>query len=662
MGMDGPGRESLTTENMSKKKARAAEREGTPPAAHGEFLAGLLDSTNLVVYLKDVEGRYLYVNRRYEQLSTVPRAVILGKRDHDFFPKEVADLFRAQDAAVAARRAALEFEETIPLPGGTLSFITEKFPLLDAKGEVRATGGFCTEITSQKSRADESLAEARERLAVTIRSIADGIVATDAEGKVILLNPAAEALAGKTLADAGGRDVDEVLTAADPAQRGCFGRLVREALAPAGAPSAARDVAVASADGKERTVVPGAAAVRDRRGNIIGAVLSLRDVTEQRRADEELYKVRSLESLGFLAGGIAHDFNNLLTGIIGNLELLREEVAVSGSAREILDDARQICEKASTLSRQLLTFADGGKPVRRTFAPGPLLRDTARLILHGTKLRTHVDVPEGLWDVDGDDGQVTQVLGNLLINAAEAMPDGGTVWISGENQTLSAPTAHLPAGRYVKISVRDDGPGIPPAILDRIFNPYFSSKKRGSGLGLAIVYSVVHRHGGHVWAEPAEGGGAVFSFLLPAARKPAAERSAAPRAGLRKGKGSVLVMDDERVIGDVARKVLVRAGYAVRVEREGAAAVAAYREALAAGRRYDAVILDLTVPLGMGGAEAAEKILALDPKAKIILSSGYTGKEAAPGARGAGKLRTLPKPYSIRQLTEAVAAAVRRRS
>lgn len=516
---------------MKKTRTKPPKRGGEAQWEGGEFLAGLLDSTNLVVYLKDVEGRYLYVNRRYERLAAVPREAILGKRDHDLFPKEVADLFRAQDAQVAARRAAIEFEETIPLPGGVRSFLTEKFPLLDEKGAVYATGGFCTEITAQK-----------------------------------------------------------------------------------------------------------------------------------KRADEELYKTRSLESLGFLAGGIAHDFNNLLTGILGNLELLREEAASSGAAREIVDDARRICERASALSRQLLTFADGGTPVRRTFAPAPLLRDAARLILHGSNVRSRVSAADDLWHVDGDDAQVTQVLGNILVNAREAMPDGGTVWISGENQELAEATPHLPAGRYVKISVRDEGPGIPAEILARIFNPYFSSKKRGSGLGLAIVYSVVRRHGGHVWAESAEGEGAVFSFLLPAAAKPAAGRPAPARAGLAKGKGRVLVMDDERAVAGVARKVLVRAGYTVSVEREGAGAVAAYRKALAAGRRFDAVLLDLTVPLGMGGAEAAEKIYALDPKARIILSSGYAEDEVSRSFHKSRKPRMLSKPYTIRQLTETVAAVMRRRA
>jgi PAS domain S-box-containing protein len=295
---------------------------GKAAVTSNAFLEGVLDSTRLVVYLKDIEGRYLYVNRRYELLACVPREALMGKRDHDFFPPAVADLFRAQDAEVVARRTSLEFEETIPLPGGEHSFLTEKFPLFDEKGEVYATGGFCTEITSQKDRADESLAEERERLAVTLHSITSGIIATDAKGGVVLLNPAAEALSGVSPADAGGRAVDEILLAADAASEGALGLLVKKTIASAGAPSSTQDIAVISADGSKRMVVPAAGAVRDRRGNITGAVLCLRDVTEQRQTDSELFKIRSLESLGFLAGGIAHDFNNLLTGIMGNLELL----------------------------------------------------------------------------------------------------------------------------------------------------------------------------------------------------------------------------------------------------------------------------------------------------------------------------------------------------
>jgi PAS domain S-box-containing protein len=645
---------------MKKTRPKAPKEGGTARAPQADFLRGLLDSTSLVIYLKDLDGRYLYVNRRYETLAAVPRAVLLGKRDHDFFPKEVADLFRAQDAEVVARRAPAEFEETIPLPGGERSFITEKFPLFDEKGAIYATGGFCTEITSQLSRADESLAEARERLAVTVRSINDGVVATDAGGRVILLNPAAEALSGVGQAEADGREVDEILRTADPERKGIFGLMVRAALAAAGVPPA-RDVAVEAAGGATRTVVPGAAAVRDRRGNIIGAVLSLRDVTEQRQADEELYKIRSLESLGFLAGGIAHDFNNLLTGIIGNLDLLGEEVPASGPARELVTDAEAICAKAAALSRQLLTFAEGGAPVRKPFAPGALLSDAAHLVLHGSNVRALVDAPKGLWSVEGDDAQLTQVLGNILINAREAMPEGGTVRISAENHLLAEPLLHLPAGRYVKLTISDDGPGISPAVLGRIFNPYFSSKKRGSGLGLAIVHSVVRRHGGHVWAESVEGRGSVFTVLLPATGKRLPRREAAPKKPLRKGKGRVLVMDDERAVAEIARKVLGRAGYDVSVVGEGLAAVDAYRRALDSGKRFDAVILDLTVPEGLGGVEASSRILKLDPKARIILSSGYSKEDIGHAFPGAERLRVLEKPYSIRQLTKVVAEAIRKR-
>ncbi len=354
--------------------------------AHGEFLEGLLDSTRLVIYLKDLEGRYLYVNRRYEQLSGAPRAAILGKRDHELFPKAVADQFRAQDALVAERKEPIEFEETIPLPGGNLSFITEKFPLLDEKGKVYTTGGFCTEITAQK-----------------------------------------------------------------------------------------------------------------------------------KRAEEELSKIRSLESLGFLAGGIAHDFNNHVTGIIGNLDLLGREVELTGPAREMLDDATRICEKAAALTRQLQTFADGGTPVRRVFDLRALLLGAPRLVLQGSKVRDKVDAPRGLWAIHADETQISQVLGNLLVNAREAMPAGGTVSIRAENHVLAEPTVDLKPGRFVRITLRDDGPGIPAAILTRIFDPYFSSKDRGSGLGLSIVHSVVRRHGGHVWAESVEGQGARFTILLPAA-------------------------------------------------------------------------------------------------------------------------------------------------
>ncbi|HBA59345.1 MAG TPA: hypothetical protein DCZ92_00700 [Elusimicrobia bacterium] len=259
--------------NGSKTAGKAAE-------PRVEFLAGLLDSTNLVVYLKDLEGRYIYVNRRYERLSTFPREALYGKRDPDFFKPEVAALFRAQDALVIAHRGPMEFEETIPLPGGERSFITEKFPLFDVKGAVSGVGGFCTEITSQKNRAEESLAEERERLAVTMRSISELVVATDTKGAVTMLNAAAEALTGLSQKEAAGRLIDKVLRPAGKTA-GAFGRLVRRALSAKPGPGVSGELKITGADGAAHVFIPSAAAVRDRRGSLIGAVICLREVTRR---------------------------------------------------------------------------------------------------------------------------------------------------------------------------------------------------------------------------------------------------------------------------------------------------------------------------------------------------------------------------------------------
>ncbi len=594
----------------------------------------------------------------------MPRAVLVGKTDDDFFPKEVAELFRTQDAEVMNRREMIEYEETIPLPGGVRSFITEKFPLFDANGKISAVGGFCTEITSQLDRADESLAAERERLAVTVRSIAEGLVATDTLGRVILLNPTAENFAGTKSESLAGRTIEDVFSAADTQERAALAKLVGEVLSAPGdehlTPSS-RGLTLTTPTSGKRDIVATSAAVRDRQGKHIGAVLSLRDVTEQRRLDAERFKMRSLESLGFLAGGIAHDFNNLLGGIIGNLGLILDEPSLPKEARDSLEEISRICARATALSRQLLTFAGGGSPARAPIDLPSLLQDTARLVLRSTCVHFHLSAPPGVSRVLGDDAQLTQVFGNLFVNSKDAMPSGGGIWASLENHDLTVPLLHLAPGRYVRAVVRDDGPGIPPEILPHIFDPYFSSKKSGSGLGLAIVHSVLKRHGGHIWTESSPGSGAHFVILLPATdQRPEARAGAAPARRAPSG-SSALIMDDEPSILAAARRILSGAGYIVETASEGKQALAAYKRSRKNGRPFSVIILDLTIRGGMGGVEAARRILSLDERAPVILSSGYSEEIMSAAASRVGKLPMLRKPYTREQLLQATARASRRR-
>lgn len=642
------------TDKIKKKAGPAPPAGGISP----DFLSGLLDSTNLVVYLKDREGRYIYVNRRYEQLSTVPRHIILGKTDDDFFKPEVAALFRSQDARVAAAGRPMEFEETIPLPGGELSFITEKFPLFDDKGEVCAVGGFCTEITTQKNRAEESLAKARERLAVTMRSISDGVLATDTEGLVTTLNPAAERITGTAQSQALGRPVDEVLRPDGEGRGRFFSGLAREAMTHGA--RGPEETGILDPGGTIRTVVAAASPVRDRKGDIIGAVISLRDVTDRKLADAELFKMRSLRLLGFMAGGIAHDFNNILTGILGNLSLLSSRT--DPESLSLLKEAQDACGVAKGLSHQLLTFSSGGNPVTAPADLRDLVKRAAEFAARGSSSRCVFLLGDRPLAASVDTDQAAQVIQNLVINAAQAMPRGGEIRISAKEVTVGAgEPPPLTPGNYVRVAFADQGSGIPVKDLPHIFDPYFTTKSSGRGLGLSICYSIMDKHGGAITAGPAAGGGAEFALyfpVVPAEGLKAAEESGEPAPG----EGRVLLMDDEPVVARTAERMLRRLGYRPDIVADGDRALDAYKKAMEEGDPYALAVLDLTVPGAKGGRETALEIIKMDPRARILVSSGYSDDPVMADFSSFGFAGALKKPYRVNELSEAVRLAIKRRS
>jgi PAS domain S-box-containing protein len=619
----------------------------TAPAA---YLEALLDSISLAAYLKDRDGKYLWVNRQYERLSKAPRAAIAGLTDPDLFPEPVARLFREQDLEVMARRTQIEFDETIPLPDGVFSFITAKFPLLDERGEPYAVGGICTDITSRKRQGDETLAAERERLAVTLRSIGDAVVGTDTDGNVTLLNPVAERLTGYSQAEAAGRPVEEIarLGAGDVGP-------VRAVLA-GGAPPAIEDTTLTARGGEERFVTGSAAPVRDRAGALIGAVLSLRDVTEQRRMAEELFQARRLESIGLLAGGIAHDFNNLLEGILGNLDLAALLVPADTPARAHVDAAERAALRARGLTRQLLTFARGGDPVKELSAVADIIRESAAFALTGSNVSCEFTAPPALWLVDIDRAQLSQVVQNLAINARQAMPEGGTVRIRCDNVDGGA-APEPAAGRQVLIEVEDDGPGIPTAIVDRIFDPYFTTKAAGSGLGLAVAHAVIQKHGGRIVVGATPAGGARFTILLPASDATLMPAPSAHDAALGR-LGRVLLMDDDPDVLDVTGEMLRQIGFETDVAPDGDRAVAAFRAARLAGAPFDLVLMDLTVPGGLGGVAAVRAILADDPTARVVVSSGYSDDPCLAHPGDFGFVAAVAKPYTLDELRRKLAAVL----
>lgn len=391
-----------------------------------------------------------------------------------------------------------------------------------------------------------------------------------------------------------------------------------------------------------------------------GVVVS-RDITERKKIEEELLRASKLESLGVLAGGIAHDFNNLLTAIIGNLSLAKTSSNPSAEVVKCMVEAEKAALRAKGLTQQLLAFAKGGAPIRKTTAIGPVLREAAGFALPGSKVRCEFHLPEDLWMVEIDEGQISQVINNLVINAQQAMPEGGIISILGENLTLNTEKVgeHLPfqQGRYLKISITDQGTGIKKEHLPRIFDPYFTTKQRGSGLGLATAYTIIKNHEGYITVRSDLGVGTTFALYLPASFK---ELPSLPNRHERSlmGKGKILVMDDEESIRELLVQMLSYCGYEPAVASDGETAILLYTEAQRAGRPFNAVIMDLTIPGLMGGKETIHILRDIDPDVKAIVSSGYANDPVMAEFRKYGFHGVVAKPYQIEELSEVLQAVL----
>lgn len=527
--------------------------------------------------------------------------------------------------------------------------------LLREVEEVRRRVKSLEKREAQLKKSMESLAEERERLAVTLRSINEGVITTDMNGRIIFLNSAAERLIGRTRVKVVGRLLSDVLHIThEEGSTGKFGTLLDTSLATGKTIELAAASTLVCPDGKTRIVSSTVSPIRTRAGDISGVVLVLRDITEKKALENELIKIQKLESLGLLAGGIAHDFNNLLTAILGNVSLAKCLTDPDSPARERLDQAEKASERAADLARQLLTFARGGTPIKKVLSTGRLLFEAASFALHGTSLTTIFDLAENLRPIEADPGQINQVVNNLVINAVQAMPDGGTIRIGAENVILSGrETVPLPAGHYVKISVEDTGIGIPEEIRQQIFDPFFTTKPYGNGLGLSTTYSIIRNHGGHITVESEPGTGTTFVFYLPATERQPVEDSA-EEWELAGNKGRVLIVDDEEMIRNVAAEMLRHMGYEAVTCDDGREAVDIYREAMENRRPFKAVLMDLTIPGGMGGMEAVRHLLAIDPDVRALVSSGYSNCQTIGEYRKHGFRGVITKPYTIRELHRAL--------
>lgn len=413
------------------------------------------------------------------------------------------------------------------------------------------------------------------------------------------------------------------------------------------------NLALTSICGKNTQTSVCIVSLSDKDGNFDGALFLIEDITERKLLEEERRKIERLESVGTLAGGIAHDFNNLLTGIMGNIGLAKRSIEAGDLQKSSsrLVEAEKASLRAKDLTQQLLTFARGGAPIRQTVAITGLLKDSADFVLRGSNARCELSLPNDLWMTDIDESQISQVLSNVIINADQAMPEGGIININAKNTVVKErSTLPLKKGKYVEITVIDHGVGIKKEHLPRIFEPYFTTKQKGSGLGLATAYSIIRNHDGHIIVNSTPTVGTTVRIYLPAPKKTIPAKKEVVAETHIAGKGRILVMDDAEVIRELLHDELTDAGYDIELAVDGTEAIERYTKAKDLGQPFDAVIMDLTIPGGMGGKEAIKKLLEIDASAKVIVSSGYSTDPIMSDFKKYGFGAVVAKPYKVEEL------------
>lgn len=513
-------------------------------------------------------------------------------------------------------------------------------------------GILCTvfDITSRR-KTEQRLYEEKERLAVTLRSIGDAVVTTDTLGTIFLFNQAAEELCQFNENEMRGNFFEEIFQILDEKTDKRCSSPVDDVLKEGKAFFYQKNCVLVTKDKKRRTISYSGAPIKDHNSNIIGVVLVLRDVTEKIRLEEEVLQMRKLESVGLLAGGIAHDFNNILTAIIGNIFLTKMSLEDDKEeAINLLHDVEKASMEAKKLTQQLLTFSRGGAPIKKTSSINDLIKDSINFTLRGSNVRPDFFISDDLWPVIADTGQINQVLNNLVINADQAMPAGGIIQIYADNVVVdNKNNLPLKNGKYVKITVVDRGIGISKEYLSKIFDPYFTTKKSGNGLGLATVYSIITKHDGYITVDSEVGRGSRFQFYLPASRKKIIREKSVEKIFLD-GKGKILLMDDELSIRIATGKILKKIGYEVEFAAEGSEALKKYEQAIEKRHPFDLVILDLTIPGGMGGLQTIEELLKKDPFTKAIVSSGYSSDPVMANFKKYGFSEVIAKPYDLSEL------------
>ncbi len=617
------------------------------------MLQTLLHAIPDQVFFKDSKGRFLLVNKAMEETCGLGQDALAGMTDDELSPPDVAEKCKKSDAEAIKRGRPVSSDEYYTDKNGETRFLdVVKAPIFDNKGDLTGLVVVSRDITERKE-AEEKIRQNEEFIRSILDTVDEGFIVIDKDYRILTANKAYCGQAALPCEEVIGRHCYEI---SHNNSRPCYEEgeecAVRQVFAT-GKPHAVlhrhRDH-----EGHVLYVETKGFPIKDTEGNVTSVIETVNNITEKHLLEEERLKTQKLESIGTLAGGIAHDFNNLLQGIFGYISMAIMTYDQKEKSLAMLEQAEKALHQSVNLTTQLLTFSKGGKPVKKPLSLEPVIENAVKFALSGSRTEYQLNIDHGLWQVNGDAGQLGQVIQNIVLNADQAMPKGGVVKIAARN--VAADDRSLPStlaqDNYVVLTIEDNGVGIPEGYLNKIFDPYFTTKDKGSGLGLATSYSIIRNHAGEILVTSAAGKGSLFTLYIPATTARSVVETTGWTSPAGAPKGRILVMDDEELIRSLARELLRALGHEVEVAAHGEAALAKYQEAARAGRPFDIVILDLTIRGGMGGAETVKKLREFAPNVKAIMSSGYSDDAVTADYREQGFTEVLKKPYDIAELNK----------
>ncbi len=513
---------------------------------------------------------------------------------------------------------------------------------------------------TDKIKMEKNLEEERKRLLVTLKSIGDGVIVTDENGHITLMNKVAEKLTGWKEKEAKKEKLDTVFKIKSEKDGKPLENPVTKVLREKRIVSLSNHTLLISKTGEERMIEDSAAPIIDKNGKIIGVVLVFRDITEKAKVMRESINMERIKNVGILAARIAHDFNNFLGSILGGVEVLSVKIEKKGiivdEVKQDLEKMKDYIDRAKRLSKQLLTFAKGGITEIKVFSPAKLIKEVSEFSLSGTPIKLIFSIPENLWNIEGDEDQLFFAIQNILLNAKDAMPKGGNIYIALSNEEI---TDHpiLSKGKYIKIAIKDEGMGIPKDKLDKIFEPKFTTKEEGSGFGLVSTYTIVKKHNGYIDVESEEGKGTTFYIFLPATEKEVetqksikTEEKETTTTKEPKKEAKILVMEDNEDLQEVFKEQLEYFGHTVEITSNGEEAIKAFKKAREKGKPFDLIIMDLTIKGGMGGKETIKHIREIDKKIPVIVSTGYAEDIIISTYKEHGFSEVLVKPFKMEKL------------